>query len=92
MSLHDGDLTNESLLIALLRNEVRRSIAITQEETLNDKLLSRVFRCIEEGRSLKHDECLSAYFRYDGALYVSDGVILYKDRKVVPISLRPRDL
>ena len=62
MSLHDGDLTNESLLIALLRNEVRRSIAITWEEiveeTLNDRLLSRVFRCIEEGRSLKYDESL----------------------------------
>ena len=57
---HDGDLTNESLLIASLSNEVRRSIAITWEEiveeTLNDKLLSRVFRCIKEGRSLKHDE------------------------------------
>ena len=62
-----------SLLIALSSNEVRRSIAITWEEiveeTLNDNLLSRVFRCIEKGRRLKHDESLSAYFRYDGALY-----------------------
>ena len=62
------------------------------EETLNDKVLSRVFRCIEYGRSLKHDESLSAYFRYDGALYLSDGVILYKDRVVVPLSLRSRVL
>ena len=63
---------------------------VNVEETLNNKLLLRVFRCFEEGRSLKHDESLSAYFRYDGALYVSDGVILYKDRVVVPLSLRPR--
>ena len=47
------------------------------EKTLNDKVLSRVSRCIE-GRSLKHDESLSVYFRYDDALYLSDGVILYK--------------
>ena len=46
------------------------------EETLNDKVLLRVSRCFEEGRSLKHDESLSAYFRYDDALYLSDGVIL----------------
>ena len=43
---HDGDLTKESLLIALLSNEVRRSIAITLEEivkkTLNNRLLSRI--------------------------------------------------
>ena len=42
----------------------------------------------EEGRSLKHDEFLSAYFRYDDALYLSDGVILYKDRVVIPVSLQ----
>ena len=72
MNSHDLDLTNESLLIASLSNEVRRFIAITWKETLYDKLPSKVFSCIEEGRSLKHDEPLSAYFRYDGALYVSD--------------------
>ena len=44
MNSHDVDLTNESLLIASLSNEVRRSIAITWEETLNDKLLSKVRR------------------------------------------------
>ena len=88
---HDSDLTDESLLIASLSNEVCNSMAIIWEEiveeTLNDKVLSRVSRCIEEGRSLKHDESLSAYFRYDDALYLSDGVILYKDRVVIPVSL-----
>ena len=63
MNSHDGDLINETFLIASLSNEVRRLIAITWEEiveeTLNEKLLSRIFRCIEEGRSLKHDEFLS---------------------------------
>ena len=65
-SSHDVGLTNESLLIASLSNEVRRSIAITWEEiveeTLNDKLLSIVFRCIEEGRSLKHNEFFFSVF------------------------------
>ena len=54
--------------------------------------VSRDFRCIEEDRSLKNDESLSAYFRYVGAMYVSDGVILYKDKVVMLYSLRPRVL
>ena len=55
---HDSDLTDESLLIASLSNEKCHSMAFTLEEigeeTLNDKVLSRVSRCIEEGQSLKH--------------------------------------
>ena len=62
-------------------------MAITWEEivevTLNDKVLSRASRCIEEGHSLKHDESLSAYFKYDDELYLSDIVMTYKDRVVV---------
>ena len=80
MNSHDRDLTDKSLLIASLSIKVCNSMAVTLEEiveeTLNDKVLSRVSRCIEEGRSLKHDDSLSAYFRYDDALYSSDGVIL----------------
>ena len=52
-NLYDCDLTNESLLIASLSNEVGSSIAIfweeIVEETLKDYLLSRFFRCIKEG-------------------------------------------
>ena len=33
--------------------------------------------CIEYGRSLKKDEILSAYFRYEGALYLSDVVFFF---------------
>ena len=88
--LYDGDLTDKSLLIASLSNEVCSSMATTWEEIveekLNDKVLSKVFRCIEDGRSLKHDESLSAYFKYDEALYLSDGVVLNRDRVVVPLS------
>ena len=32
------------------------------------------------------------YFIYDGALYLIDGVILYKDRVVEPVSLQSRVL
>ena len=32
---------------------------------------------------------MSAYFRYDGALYISDGIILYKDNTNEALSLRP---
>ena len=45
---HDSDLTDKSLLIASLSNKVCNSMAITWkeivEETLNDKVLSRVSR------------------------------------------------
>ena len=48
---YDSDLIDESLLIAPLNNEACHSMAITWEEivgeTLNDKVLSRVSRCIE---------------------------------------------
>ena len=37
---------------------------------------------------MKHDESLSAIPLYDYALYLSDGVILYKDRVVIPVSLQ----
>ena len=30
------------------------------------------------------------YFRYDDVLYLSDGVILYKDRVIVPVNLQFR--
>ena len=40
------------------------------EEALNDKVVSRVSRCIEEGRCLKHDESFSAYFRYEDAFFL----------------------
>ena len=55
MKLHTVYLT-KSLLTALSSNEIH-FMAITWkeivEETLNDKVLSRVTRCIEDGRSLK---------------------------------------
>ena len=97
MNSHDSDLTDESLLNASLSNEVCRYLKAIiweeiVEETLNDRELSRVSRCIEEGRSLKHCESLSANFRYNDVLYLSDGVKLYNDRTVVPLSLRSRVL
>ena len=89
---HDSDLTDELLLITSLSH----SMAITWEEivedTLNNRVLSRVSRCIKVGRSWKHDESLSTYFRYDDTLYLKYGFILYKDRVVVPVSLRSRVL
>ena len=53
--------------------EIRRKFA---KETFNYKVLSSVTKCIEEGRSLKYDESLSMYFRYDDALYLSVSCIL----------------
>ena len=89
MSSHCCDLTNESLLIASLRRSIANTWKEILEETLNEKLNSRVFRYIEEGRSLQHDESSSAYFKYDLCTWVMD---LYKDRVFVPLSLRPRVL
>ena len=56
MILNDGDLIDELLLISSFKNETCHSMAFIWEEisgeTLNDKVPSRVFRCIEVGQSL----------------------------------------
>ena len=49
-------------------------------------------KSIEANITLKHDESLSAYFRCDYALYLIYWDKLYKDRIVVPVSLRSRVL
>ena len=37
---------------------------------------------------VKKDEYMKTFFRYDDVLYLSDRVIFYKDRVVVPVSLQ----
>lgn len=63
--------------------------------TSSDQLMSHLVQLIEEGfpqsRSDWHNE-LKPYHQYRESLSTFDGVILYRDRVVIPPSLRPRVL
>ena len=61
--------------------------SLLAQETLTDPVLSDLLGAIDE--EFEHDyPSTSAYMRYKDSLYITDGVILYKDRVVVPSSLR----
>ena len=82
----------ETLLIASITTDVQRSFSITWEkiieETQCDPILCEILKTIENGGNWRGPG-LSNYYRYRDTLYVCEGVILYKDRVVIPTSLRP---
>ena len=89
-SLSVGDCS-ERLINAAISQEVNEIIAVSwarlAEETDRDKVLSKLKMAIEEDFSNIYNE-ISDYVRYRDSLYLTDGVILYKDRVVVPSVLR----
>ncbi len=61
--------------------------SLLAQETSKDPVLSDLLSAIAE--EFKHDyPSISAYMRYRDSLYITDGVVLYKDRVIVPSSLR----
>ena len=63
--------------------------------TSSDQLMSLLEQLIEDGFPDKRSEIpteLNAYYQYRDNLTTFDGVILYRDRVVVPPSLRPKVL
>ena len=89
-SLSIGDCS-EQLINAAISQEViditTVSWAKLAEETVKDKVLSKLRVAIEDGFSNNCAE-ISEYARYRDSLYITDGVILYQDRVVVPAILR----
>ena len=82
---------SEHLMAAAISNEAESittvSWGVLAEETKKDRILSSLMIAIDEGFSGDCDQ-LSEYMRYRDSLYITDGVILYHDRVVVPSSLR----
>ena len=82
---------SELLIAAAISREAEEITSISwsllAEETKNDPVLSILITAIAEGFSQEYPS-LSAYSRYRDSLYTTDGVVLYKDRVVIPSSLR----
>ena len=81
----------ELLLMNAIVCEVGEMIAISWDklvyETSNDESMTTLIRAIEQGFTGSY-RAISEFMRYRDSLFVSEGVVLYKDRVVVPRSLR----
>ena len=82
---------SEVLITAAISKETEEVTSISwsllAEETKKDPVLSVLMTAIQEGFYGEYPS-LSAYVRYQDSLYVNDGVVLYRDRVVIPSSLR----
>ena len=85
-----GDLS-EHLMIAAISSEAESITSVSwellAEETHKDKILKVLMRAIQEGFAGTY-EGISDFMRYRDSLYITEDVILYEDRVVVPSSLR----
>ena len=99
LSLHSEMDDAESAMAASLRHETHDIIAISLEriatETASDPTMRLLLDTIQEGfpddRRAANDD-IAAFWTYRDSLNVTDGVILYRDRVVVPPSLRDKVL
>ena len=99
LSLHSEMDDAESAMAASLRHETHDIIAISWEriatETASDPTMRLLLDTIQEGfpddRRATNDD-IAAFCTYRDSLNVTDGVILYRDRIVVPPSLRDKVL
>ena len=78
-------------LMAAISSEAENFITVSwdmlAEETKKDKSLATLKMAIEEGFTRVYEN-ISEYMRYKDSLYITEDVILYQDRVVVPSSLR----
>ena len=88
MSLED---TSEHLTMAAISRETTELTSISwhtlSEETRLCPILSQLLHAIEQGFQGEYDQ-ISTYMRYKDSLYSHNGVVMYKDRAVIPKSLR----
>lgn len=92
-SMSSADMS-ESMIASSISREVEDITAVSWDriasETRKDSVLSALFSFLSSpnghGQEIKPE--LSEYSGYLDSLYVSDGIILYKDRAVIPSSLR----
>ena len=82
---------SEYLMAAAISNEAESittvSWGVLADETRKDRILSTLMMALDEGFTREYED-ISEYMRYRESLYVTDGVILYQDRVIVPSSLR----
>ena len=82
---------SESIIAAAISREAEDATTISwsrlAHETMHDPSLSALITAIKEGFTQEYP-MLTSYIRYKESLYVIDGVVLYRDRVVVPSALR----
>ena len=82
---------SEFLIAAAISREAEEittiSWSLLADETIKDPVLSVLITAIAEGFTQEYPS-LSAYMRYRESLYITENVILYKDRAIIPQSLR----
>ena len=82
---------SEHLMMAAISSETEDITTVSweliAEETGKDKILSTLKRAIEEGFTRNYDD-IADFMRYKESLYLTEGIILYQDRAVIPSSLR----
>ncbi|XP_066924129.1 uncharacterized protein [Clytia hemisphaerica] len=85
----------EFMVAAAIRNNAEKVTSITWErlssETQNDQNLALVYQAVLAGfpDNYRDHPATSSYWQYRDSLHITDGVIIYNDRVVVPQSLRP---
>ena len=98
-AVHSGLDQVEAALVSSLHAETRESIALSWEtiasETAADPTMHKLLEVVSNGFP---DECrtedsrIASFWIYRDSLYVSDGVLLYNDRVVIPPALRSKVL
>ena len=82
---------NEQLMLAAIGQEAEDVISVSWRDivrhTESDPALSELMKAISEGFVGKYS-LLHSYMRYRDSLYNNMGVVMYRDRVVVPPSLR----
>ena len=88
---------DELAMTAAIHSESNKLIGISWECLVNatkeDTAMSKLLKVIQEGYPDNAKESgIAMYWMYRESLYILDGVVMYKDRVVVPSSLRDRVL
>ena len=88
---------DELAMTAAIHSESNKLIGISWECLVNatkeDTAMSKLLKVIQEGYPDNAKESgIAIYWMYRESLYILDGVVMYKDRVVVPPSLRDRVL
>lgn len=85
----------ETAMIAAIHQDANKAVAITwqqvKEETLKDETMTQLVALVENGfptEKYKLTCPLKQFWEFRNSLFSADGIIFYKDRIVIPPSLR----
>ncbi len=86
------DDLKEAVIVATMNTDAVKVTSIDWDtmasETQKDKELSQLQTAIESGFQGEFSN-ISSYLRHKDSLFIQDGVVMFQDRVIVPLSLRP---